>query len=77
MKFIPCKAYHCGNDEFDCWYENAKGFSCENCICNGGRFSPISGNAWKEKTAEKYCKLYGIGTHDERKGKNDDEGTSD
>lgn len=68
MKFIPCKGYQSGTPldgfDYDCEYENSGGFGCDNCICNGGAYSPISGKPIKETTRQKYAKKYGLAEYD-------------
>lgn len=48
---ITCKGYWSGNPsngyDFDCEYENSGGFTCENCIINGGHMSPITGKTFR------------------------------
>lgn len=64
MKFIPCKGYQSGNPligyDYDCGYEKSKGFCCDDCICTGGSYSPVSGKPVKESTRRKYAKKYGL-----------------
>lgn len=68
MKFIPCLGYESGNPidgfDYDCEYENSGGFGCDDCICNGGAYSPISGKSIKETTRQKYAKKYGLAEYD-------------
>jgi len=62
MKYIQCLGYKSGNPfdgfDYDCEYENASEFGYEDCICNGGDMSPISGKALKNTTIDKYRKKY-------------------
>lgn len=40
---IPCFGFWINNSngrDFDCEYEFAGRISCEECICNGGKFDP-------------------------------------
>ena len=48
---ITCLGYKSGNPsdgyDYDCEYEYAGEFGCEDCICNGGRFDPRTGKAFR------------------------------
>lgn len=48
---ISCKGYWSGNPsngyDFDCEYENSGGFTCEDCVINGGHMSPITGKPFR------------------------------
>lgn len=54
-RMIVCKGYQAGNPtdgyEFDCGYENAGAFNCEDCICNGGTMSPQTGKKFRGNPA--------------------------
>ncbi len=46
MKPVPCLGTSYDTDagrEFDCEYEHAGGFGCEDCIVNGGAMDPRTG----------------------------------
>jgi hypothetical protein len=43
---VPCLGYwtHTTDcSDFGCEYEHASGFSCDDCVVNGGRFDPRTG----------------------------------
>ena len=47
--------------EFDCDYEHAGDICCEDCIINGGRFSPATGKLFRgnvKKYRQPYVKPY-------------------
>lgn len=53
---IPCKGYEINTPdahEFDCAYEHAGKFGCEDCVVNGGRFDPRTGRAYRKRKAKK------------------------
>lgn len=42
---INCKGYYDYWNEFDCGYSAS--ICCEDCICNGGKYSPITGKVFR------------------------------
>lgn len=51
---LECKGYQYWTDcgyEYDCGYPNAT-FSCEDCIINGGDFSPQTGKLFRGNRAK-------------------------
>jgi len=43
---IPCLGHRCNTIDgydYDCDYEFAGSFGCEDCLCNNGRFDPRTG----------------------------------
>lgn len=49
---IPCLGrwvHTIDGSDYDCDYENAGGFGCEDCIVNGGRMDPRTGKKFASK----------------------------
>lgn len=49
---IPCLGYEIHTSdahEYDCRYEYAGAFGCEDCIVNGGRMDPRTGKKTRRK----------------------------
>lgn len=44
---IPCKTIRCGNPidgyDIECNYENGYKIECDQCVCTGGSYNPITG----------------------------------
>lgn len=54
-KLITCKGYRAGNPavgyDFDCEYEHAGEITCDQCLCNGGDMSPVTGKRFRGNLA--------------------------
>lgn len=74
IHYVPCLGHQSGNPldgyDYDCDYENSAEFGCDQCICNGGDMSPISGKPLAEKTVQRYYEKYIEPRHkaEEKKG---------
>jgi hypothetical protein len=47
---IPCLgrwSHTVDGSDFDCEYDHAGGFGCEDCIVNGGNLDPRTGRRWR------------------------------
>lgn len=49
---VECKGYRDYWGEFNCDYEHAGKFECDDCLVNGGRYDPRTGKKRKTKGIE-------------------------
>ena len=44
---IQCKGYRSAEGDYDCGHPRSGHICCEECVCNGGLMSPISGKRFR------------------------------